>query len=265
MGGRLDHRGEHSIDYHLSFLEDNRYHILHDLRLLNHFGSNYFQLDNVILSSPFITLIDVKNYKGVIQFDNQYHQLIQVTDGKKRSLEDPIPQIRRQKLQLKKWLKAHYFPDVPIEPLIVISNQSTIIETTGNSSHFKYITHSINLPFQIKSFEDKYPIDVITPKDLVRLGNLLKKKDTPLNYNVLEYFGIHPNELIRGVHCPKCFAIPMQRGHGKWLCRVCRFASADAHIYSIQIINYFWAMCLQTKFFANFFSLTMPGQLRPIF
>ncbi|WP_408021588.1 nuclease-related domain-containing protein [Siminovitchia acidinfaciens] len=239
--------------------------MLHDLRLLNHFGSNYFQLDNVILSSPFITLIDVKNYKGVIQFDNQYHQLIQVTDGKKRSLEDPIPQIRRQKLQLKKWLKAHYFPDVPIEPLIVISNQSTIIETTGNSSHFKYITHSINLPFQIKSFEDKYPIDVITPKDLVRLGNLLKKKDTPLNYNVLEYFGIHPNELIRGVHCPKCFAIPMQRGHGKWLCRVCRFASADAHIYSIQIINYFWAMCLQTKFFANFFSLTMPGQLRPIF
>lgn len=57
---KAGHRGEHSIDYHLSFLEDKRYHILHDLRLLNHFGSNYFQLDNVILSSPFITFIDVK-------------------------------------------------------------------------------------------------------------------------------------------------------------------------------------------------------------
>ncbi|RWR06945.1 nuclease-related domain-containing protein [Siminovitchia fortis] len=231
---KAGHKGEHSIDYHLSFLEEKRYHILHDLRLLNHFGLDYFQLDNVIISTSFITLIDVKNYKGIIQFDDQYHQLIQIADGKKRALEDPIPQIRRQKLQLKKWLHSHRFPDIPIEPLIVISNPSTIIETTGHSTYFKYITHSINLPFQIKSFEEKHPVEVFTQKDLYRLGNVLMKKDNPLDYNVLDYYGIHPDELIRGVHCPKCFAIPMKRGHGRWICLDCEFASADAHIYSIQ-------------------------------
>lgn len=249
------HKGERSIDYHLSFLEEKRYHILHDLRLLNHFGLYYFQLDNVILSSPFITLIDVKNYKGIIQFDDQYHQLIQIADGKKRALEDPIPQIRRQKLQLKKWLHSHRFPDIPIEPLIVISNPSTIIETTGHSSYFKYITHSIHLPFLIKSFEEKHPVEALTHKDLFRLGNVLKKKDTPFDYNVLEYYGIHPNELIRGVHCPKCFAIPMQRGHGKWRCRVCEFASADAHIYSIQDYKFLLGNVLTNEILRKFLLL----------
>lgn len=231
---KAGHRGEGSIDYHLSFLDERRYHVLHDLRLLNNFGLHHFQMDILILTSLFIILFDVKNYKGIIQFDDRHHQLIQIADGKKRALEDPIPQIRRQKLQLKEWLQAHDFPNIPIETLIVISNPSTIIETSGHSPYVKNITHSINLPFQIKSFEDKYPIDVFKPKDLFRLGNLLKKKDTPLNYNVLEYYGIHPNDLIRGVHCPKCFAIPMQRGHGRWICRVCEFVSTDAHIFTLE-------------------------------
>src|SRR5690606_29672172 len=71
-------RGENSLDYHLTFLPDKTFYSLHDLRLKNEFGY-YFQMDTLLLSHPFTTLLDVKNCGGHVIFDQQFNQLIQIS------------------------------------------------------------------------------------------------------------------------------------------------------------------------------------------
>ncbi len=116
---RSGNRGENSIDYHLTFLPKNEYFILHDLRLKNASGY-FFQIDTLILSPYFFTIIEVKNYSGTIQFDHYFHQLIQMYNGEKRAFPDPTSQINRHQVQLKEWLHAYTSTLPPIEPLIVI-------------------------------------------------------------------------------------------------------------------------------------------------
>ncbi|HZG72957.1 MAG TPA: nuclease-related domain-containing protein [Chondromyces sp.] len=58
------YRGEQAIDYPLSFLSEDKYFILHDVRLLG--GHHYFQLDTLILSEYFIVILEVKNISGIL-------------------------------------------------------------------------------------------------------------------------------------------------------------------------------------------------------
>lgn len=133
------------------------------------------------------------------------------------------------------WLKAHRFPDIPIESLIIISNPSAIIETTGQTNDVKQkITHSINLPFQMDLFKKKHTRNVFSEKDLSMLTRLLMEKDTPLDYDVLKFYQIKKNELRKGVHCPECRSLPMLRLHGKWKCTRCGLISKDAHIETLK-------------------------------
>ena len=53
-------RGEKEIEYPLRFLDEQRYLILHDLRLSDENG--YFQIDTLILSESYILILEVKNW-----------------------------------------------------------------------------------------------------------------------------------------------------------------------------------------------------------
>ena len=116
---RSGFRGEQSIDYHLRFLPENQYFLLHGLRLRNRNG-DYFQMDTLVLSPQFINIIDVKNYSGVIKFDGDLKQFIQEYNGSIRGLQDPISQINRHQLQLKDWLQKYNFISAPIDLLLLL-------------------------------------------------------------------------------------------------------------------------------------------------
>lgn len=230
---RSGNRGEHSIDYHLHFLPKDEYLILHDLRLKNSSGY-FFQIDTLILSPYFITIIEVKNYSGTIQFDNHFNQLIQTYNNEKRALPNPTSQIRRHQLQLKEWMQTRSYIPPPIEPLIVISNPSTIIETTSQPSNFKHVTHSINIESKIKSYHDKHQTKVLSTSDLHHISNLLIHNHTPLKFHPLLHFDIDRKEILKGVHCPNCSSLPMTRLHGRWKCPTCSFISKGAHIHALK-------------------------------
>lgn len=230
------YRGEQSIDYHLSFLPEKEYYILHDLRLKNQQGY-YFQIDTLLLSHCFLSIIDVKNFRGIIQFDEQFHQLIQTVNETKKGLSDPISQINRHHTQLTEWLKVNKFPSLPIQPLIVISNPATVIETTSNPTFYKQITHSINLFPRINQFKKSHSKEILSHKDILKLGRLLTKKNHPLDYNPLKHYGIHPNEILKGVHCPSCNYLPMKRVHGKWQCPRCKHMCKMAHLNALNDYN----------------------------
>jgi hypothetical protein len=56
------YKRELSLDYHLSFLPDKEYIILHNIRLS--YKTFYFQIDTLILHTNFILILEVKNIAG---------------------------------------------------------------------------------------------------------------------------------------------------------------------------------------------------------
>ncbi|MBS4174279.1 nuclease-related domain-containing protein [Bacillus sp. FJAT-49736] len=225
---RSGHYGEESLDYHLSFLNDKKYHILHTLRLLNN-QKHHFQIDTLILSSSFIAIIEVKSHGGTIIFDHRLQQLIHRNGDKERAYQDPIIQVKRHQLQWREWLKRHKFPNIPILPLIIISNPSTIIKTIGPFKEYQWIIRSSNLIFEFQKYEQMYHNESITKKDITKLSRLLIKNHLSEDYDVLKKFNIDESELLTGVHCPKCSSIPMKRSAGNWVCTACSYSSKTAH------------------------------------
>ncbi|MFD1706875.1 nuclease-related domain-containing protein [Siminovitchia sediminis] len=226
-------RGEKSIDYHLTFLPDKEYYILHDLRLQNGLGY-YFQMDTLILSPYFMTLLEINNYSGHIVLDHTFEQLIQFTNhGDKRVLPNPIPQLNRQEAQLKSWLASRKFNLPPIEPLAVMSNPSAFIESRNNTPFSQQIIHSYSIDSKIKEFQNKYHKEIFSKNTIYALTKLFMNKHTPGSYHPLREFQISVREILKGVHCPKCSFLPMNRTHGTWTCPSCKGVSKNAHIAAL--------------------------------
>ncbi|MBO9130041.1 nuclease-related domain-containing protein [Bacillus sp. 165] len=223
------YRGEQSLDYHLDFLPPKRYFIFHDLRLLN--PPHFFQLDTLILSPCFLLIIEVKNITGTLYFDSTFHQLTRTMNGKEEGFPSPLLQVKRQLSQLNEWLQTNKFPAVPIETLVVISSPSTIIKA---SHHLPTVIHRDSLVSKIESFEKKHKEQKLSEQELRRLSARLLKRHTPISSNILQRFRIDEIELLKGVHCPECRLIPMQRKGHSWLCSSCNYSSKDAHIETLQ-------------------------------
>lgn len=76
------YKGELTLDYFLSDLKEEEYHIFHDLRLpKNEEKQLFFQLDTLVVHSQFCVIIEVKNLIGNLYFDHQYDQIIRTREG----------------------------------------------------------------------------------------------------------------------------------------------------------------------------------------
>ncbi len=221
------YRGECAIDYHLTFLEEKNYFIFHDIRLK--VSKHYFQIDTLLLSRKLAFNLEVKNFAGELYFDEENHQLIRLLDGQKEAFRDPLIQIFFQEQHLKNWFSNNGYPDLPVQSLVVISNPSTIIHTTS-----KKVIHSEFLPIKIHQLEKNYSENKLSDKVLKKLIRQIKKQDTPLQTSLIEQFELSEDELLKGVHCPKCNFIPLIRTYGNWICPRCSFQSSDAHFHSIK-------------------------------
>ncbi|PKG22089.1 nuclease-related domain-containing protein [Niallia nealsonii] len=87
------YQGEKNLLFPLSFIDDKKYSILHDLRLSD--GNHYFQIDVLILSKKFALLLEVKNYAGELYFDTEFHQLIRKKEESTSALPYPLTQLKR--------------------------------------------------------------------------------------------------------------------------------------------------------------------------
>ncbi len=77
-------------------------------------------------------------------FDAKFNQLIRITEGNSEDFRSGL-QIKRQEIQLKKWLSLHGFSSsLPIESLVVISSPRTIIKSSDDNL-LHTIIHSANL------------------------------------------------------------------------------------------------------------------------
>ncbi|WLD94857.1 nuclease-related domain-containing protein [Alkalihalobacillus sp. AL-G] len=227
------YKGEKAIEYHLRFLDKERYLILHDLRL--RIGNTHLQIDVLILTPHCYIITEVKNIQGTLYFDPVFNQLIRSKDGFEEGFQDPTNQVKRQQFQLLEWLKMNNLPKAPLHSFIGISDPKTILKTSLNNHNIsKSISHGIELPFKIENLRQKYNEPNVSQKDLKRIGRRLIKKNEPLIFDVFRKYGILQSDILKGVRCLKCERTPIRRDRGKWVCPTCEYDSKYAHYSSIM-------------------------------
>ncbi len=248
-------RGEQSLVYTLSFLNEKQYLIFHDIRLpiKNHF----FQIDYLILSANFALILEVKNYVGTVYFDPQFDQLIRTTQQDiEETFPDPVSQVEQHRSNLLIYLHEQKLGSIPIETLVIFSNPYTQLKTTqGNHKITKKVIHKEKFLHIFQGLENKYSKEFLTHKAMKKVSKTIMKSHTPLNQDLLLKYQIQREILMSGVHCPICFTLPMEKLLGKWRCNICDHQSSKAHIQSIQD----YALLVDTKItnreFRNFLDI----------
>lgn len=227
------YQGELSLNYDLSFLHEQDYYIFHDLRLQHE--NHYFQIDILLLSASFALIIEVKNYAGTIFFDRTIKQLIQTKNGIEKGFPDPILQVQKQRVLFEKWLTSQKFLTLPLESIVVITNPYTIIKCNpGNVEVPHKVIHRNSLLLKIEQLEYKFPQPQLQQKELKKLSKFMVKQHIPHQPNLLETYAISPVNLLKGVYCPQCSFLPMERKKSKWHCPKCFHTDKNSHIKSIQ-------------------------------
>ncbi|MBM7620367.1 hypothetical protein JOC95_002220 [Bacillus tianshenii] len=226
------YRGEMAVDYYLSFLSMSEYHIFNGIRLKDSLG-RFFQIDTLLVTPWYYLILEIKNIIGDLEFCYKQNQLIRTYEDKVDRMECPITQAKRQRAQLHDWLSKHNFPIMTIEYQVIIANNHARLINADKYVYEKVSRHS-NIHNLTGSFEKKYSGKVFTDKDLKRLSKLILKQDTPLATSPLTQLKIEPFEIEKGVQCPSCKKIPMERARKFWFCRQCQFSSATAHIHVIR-------------------------------
>lgn len=227
------YHGEKSLDYHLNFIDDDSFSILHDLRLPG-IKNTFFQLDTLIFTPKLAVILEIKNIAGMLQFDPQFSQLVRTLNEKEEGMPSPILQIERQEVQLRNWLNRNHLKILPIAAFVVISNPSTIIKTPSpNKLLSKRILHAEQLPSRINTLFKNEKDSVLDPRDLRKLTNALIKEDSPHIPNLLEKYKIPVSAITPGIHCPVCEKLSMKRERGTWLCKYCSRKDKTAHLQAL--------------------------------
>lgn len=254
---KAGYKGEKAVDYYLEQLPDKDFIILNDLRLQN--DDYYFQLDSILINSSFIINLEIKNIAGTLFFDQNFHQLIRTIDGKETAFPDPTVQSQLHVTKLKKWLGNKQFPDIPIIPLVVISNTNTLIRTSPENQQLSDIVININyLPFKILQIQKLFSKQIFTNKDLKKLARQLKKNHTEQFQPVLPRFEIDEKEVLKGVICPACKTLGMERIFGSWCCPRCQTKDKEAHILALNDYYLLFGQDITNKQLREHICITSP-------
>jgi hypothetical protein len=246
-------KGEQDLDYYINLLHENDFHIFQNIRLP--FGKTHFQIDFLLLSSSLILLIEAKNMPGILEFDTKLNQVLRTYNDKLESYEDPILQVKRQREQLKRWLKDRNYPSIPIEFIVAYSNSASILKNPGNDREvYERICKAGKLVFKIEEYRNKWKNEILSEKELKRLSKQLLKSHEPEGSH-LHFFSIDPADILPGVQCKSCGHIPMVRYSARWHCDYCGSTSKDAHEQAIRDYFFLISPYISTKKFKEFLFL----------
>ncbi|WP_059172139.1 nuclease-related domain-containing protein [Bacillus sp. FJAT-27445] len=236
-------KGELAVEYPLSFLPHQDFVILHGLRIKG--PSNYFQIDILLLSKYLLIPLEIKNFYGLIEFEENGQFTRTGDSGKQEGYPNPLYQSMYQMEQLREFLKKNGWPAIPIYPLVVISFPSTIVRSSpANREVIERVHHSAKLPFIIPHISKQFPKPIIDDVHLLRLSNQLMSSHESYFPNIMELFGVREEEMIKGVECPKCRQIPMIRTSKTWICSRCDCNDPTAHI---KTLTYDYPLLLGSK------------------
>lgn len=224
---RAGYQGEMEVDYHLKQFPHEKRFVLHNIRL--RIRNIYFQIDTLIMNENTIIILEAKNLSGIIEYDSELNQLVQYNKDKKTALRDPILQAETQKMHLQSWLQQFNI-SIPIDYLVVSSNPSTIINIKQNDpTIYQKLIRTESLHLHLNNLIEKYPVKVLTPRQIKKISSTIMKEDTPLHPNLIKRFNIQERHLKRSISCPTCRQTTMAYTQKKWRCQECNATAKNVH------------------------------------
>ncbi|MCU9613228.1 NERD domain-containing protein [Caldibacillus lycopersici] len=225
--------GEKELYYHLQYLPYDKFFILHDVRLVEH--GRVFQMDVIVFTSGRVFILEVKNFKGFIFF-NEISQLVhQREDGSEEVYNNPVTQVEKQKLQLQSWLAQNGLPAIPIETFVVIGNSTKFHPTKNQFSKYLHkIIPISNIHSVIVETCNKSNRPILNGNGIQQLSTTFLSSHIPLERDLLSKYNISKNDLLTGVQCPNCAALPMKRVHGKWVCLHCQHEGKMDFVHALN-------------------------------
>ena len=252
--------GEKEVYFYLKHLPSGHYFILHNIRLRDSTG--YFQMDYIIITVKFILILEVKNYTGKVYF-NQFDQLELIKNSEKEVYQNPINQVERHQLLLQNWLLDHLFLDIPVYSYVVFSSPTTLIQSDSSDSqiHKKIISGS-NLVPTILQLEKEEKNHYLTISDIRSLSSLLIESHSPYKIDIQKKYRIQYQDLIKGIHCPYCSAIPLEKNNRIWLCRNCDYVGPNNYIQSLNDYYYLISDQITNKEARDFLQIHSSSTMR---
>src|SRR5699024_704310 len=166
---------------------------------------------------------------GTITFDTILNQFTQNDGEKEKGYRHPITQAELQKIRLGNWLQEHDFQSFPIYFFIAISDAATIIKVIGDTSYIsRLVAQGEHIPGKILEIERGIAGSGMDRLNHRQLGNRLLQESEEYDFDILGKYGIKHNNMLPGVHCPKCGVLGMTRQR-KWHCKKCNHISKNAH------------------------------------
>ncbi|TMW72171.1 nuclease-related domain-containing protein [Alteribacter natronophilus] len=221
--------GEKSLHYYLTQKAGRQYRILHSVKL-NTLGHD-FQMDFLLLHQTHLLILEVKNIAGTLRFEPDRHQVIWTKpDNSVKVLPDFYLQAIIQKEHLANWISEADLPQIPINPLVVISNPNCRLEIPpqfNNHPSIRNMIRSAYLPTRLSSELNQHSKATFS---LSKLESLILEHNLPDDQCILKETGVKPGELTTGVLCPACLNKRMIKHRYRWLCSHCGKKSRNAHV-----------------------------------
>jgi hypothetical protein len=129
---------------------------------------------------------------GTLNFDTENDQFTQNNNGKEKGYLYPIAQAERHQQYMKKFLAENHLPPVPIDYLVIISNDYATYTVTGNNAAKvkPRVGKADAILKRMSFFEKMYQNKFLTVKDLRKATKLLLKMNTPPTSNLLKKYKI---------------------------------------------------------------------------
>jgi hypothetical protein len=256
---RSGFKGEKSLDYFYRYLPTDDLYYLHGIRILH--NRYYFQLDTLIITPRFLLILESKNIAGHLYFDDKYKQLIRTLNDKKEAFDNPIEQVKRQAYHLQEIIKQLKFPFIPIESLVVMTNPRAYIECSPTYKEaLNKVIKSPLLSAKYNELSNKYTKEIVSLKEIKKLMKQLNKLHTPEDSDICIQFQIKKEHLQKGVFCPDCESVFLERRPRSWYCLNCKNHYQKAHISALTDYALLISDTITNKEFKDFLNLQSSSQ-----
>ncbi|SFF86716.1 Nuclease-related domain-containing protein [Halobacillus alkaliphilus] len=221
--------GEKKILPVLTHLSSKESRIFFDLRLPlpDH---SFCQIDVLIVTRNFALILEV-NHTPLQSLTKDY-RFMHVNERMEARMPDPLSQAELQAHQLTYWLSMNGFQSVPINYFVVLTSPASYSHPSyGSNSH---VVHLDQLITAFQTLNNVYTSSPLEESDLNRLCDQLMIEYAPYQPFILDRFRLKKSDILQGVICPECSALPMKRLHGRWYCKACHHTSRNAHVEALK-------------------------------
>lgn len=183
----------------------------------------YIQIDTLIITRHGIFLIEIKNYSGMIQFDETIGKTIKTSNtGEIEKFECGVHQVDRAVHGLTRILTKIPL-QIPIIPILVMANSKTEVTQYPQSFPVKYRKQLPKYIRQHLTRKEKVTEEERRMIDRQIRVHISTNKQIPL----CERYTIPPTDLKSGIICPQCEEAMHKTQGRSWTCVACQFISTS--------------------------------------